>query len=101
MRNVTRPIASAARLGSVAIFALVVLLVLATPSEAQERAGFRRLAPGVMTTIAADHQEEETFGTHDLVEIRAREDLRWDPPPHYTMDAETLRPIQGADILVV
>ena len=41
---------------------------------------FRALAPGVEITIPPDRQEEETFSTHDMVEIlQGIPDLDWKP----------------------
>ena len=43
-------------------------------------APFRRLAPGVETTIPSDRQEEETFSTHDIVElVNGMPELKWKP----------------------
>lgn len=36
-------------------------------------------APTVLTTIPPDVDRYDAFSTHDLVEIRAREDLAWEP----------------------
>ena len=96
MHHFARAIASAARTVSVGMLALACVLVFAAPGEAQQRTGFRRLAPGVMTTIAPDRQEIETYSTHDLVEIRSRTDLRWDPPPHYLSTSRTLYEMASA-----
>jgi hypothetical protein len=39
----------------------------------------RQFAPGVVQQIPPDIRPEELVGTHDLIEIRADESLRWDP----------------------
>ena len=39
----------------------------------------RNFAPGVVTTIPPDFEPEETVSTHDLVEIRANADAKWQP----------------------
>jgi hypothetical protein len=54
-----------------------------SPSSASDRSGgFRKLVPGVMTTIPADQQEGETTARHDIVEIlqgAIASDLSWTP----------------------
>src|SRR5262249_31541036 len=51
---------------------------------------FRALAPGVEGTIAPDRQEEETYSTHDVVEIlHGIPGLDWQPK--YAADTQTLR----------
>lgn len=39
----------------------------------------RRLAPGVLTTIAPALEPDDTVSTHDVVEIRANRSLQWNP----------------------
>jgi hypothetical protein len=39
----------------------------------------RDFAPGVVTTIPPDFEPAESVSTHDLVEIRANPDAKWDP----------------------
>jgi hypothetical protein len=51
---------------------------------------FRVLAPGVEVTIPPDRQEEETFSTHDVVEIlRGIPGLEW--KPNLSPQTQTLR----------
>ncbi len=53
-----------------------------------ESAQAREFAPGVMTTIPPDFEPEETVSTHDLVEIRANADTKWQP--EFLTDSRTL-----------
>lgn len=69
-----------------ALLAAAVVLVggLTNSSRAQQLAassgnGPRNLAPGVMVTIDPAIEPEETVSTHDIVEIRANQDLKWEP----------------------
>jgi hypothetical protein len=58
---------------------------------------FRVLAPGVEITIAPDRQEEETFSTHDIVEIlRGIPNLEW--KPKLTPESRTLREMATATV---
>ncbi len=77
--------------------------VLARPAQAQDRFAataslpvgdgngpFRQLAPGVEITIPPDRHEEETFSTHDIVEIlQGIPGLEWQP--QYSPESQTLR----------
>jgi hypothetical protein len=66
---------------------LVALGVLGTcAGEAAAQA--REFAPGVVTTIPPDLEPEETVSTHDLVEIRANPEVRWQP--EFATDSRTL-----------
>ena len=53
------------------------LAAAALAQQASTRPG--HYAPGVVTTIAPGLEPEETVSTHDLVEIRANPDVRWQP----------------------
>ncbi len=44
-----------------------------------QNAAQRDFAAGVVTTIAPNFEPEETVSTHDLVEIRANADAKWQP----------------------
>ena len=59
---------------------------------ASERGPFRALVPGVEITIPPDRQEEETFSTHDIVEIlQGIPGLDWQPklsPDTHTLQAD-------------
>jgi hypothetical protein len=57
------------------------LAALALASVGLERASAqaREFAPGVVTTIPPDFEPEEVVSTHDLVEIRANADAKWQP----------------------
>jgi hypothetical protein len=57
-------------------------------ARAAEGDRFRRLAPGVMTTIPANLQPFETASVHDLIEIRSIRGLQWQP--HFASPGETL-----------
>ena len=67
---------------------------------------FRKLAPGVERTIPFEHEINETFSTHDVVEIRANQALKWKPnfePESRTLfemakDVKFRRPVTGLDI---
>ena len=48
----------------------------------------RKLAPGVLTTIAPNFTPEETVSTHDLIEVRANPALEW--KPEYLAATDTL-----------
>ncbi len=51
---------------------------------------FRELAPGVEVTIPPDRHEDETFSTHDIVEIlQGIPGLEWQP--QFTPESQTLR----------
>ncbi len=92
------------------IMAAAVAFALVVPSaEAQQptdNGGYRQLAPGVLTTIPPDVREEETVSTHDLVELRAQEELKWTPnfyPESRTLyamakDVKFRRPSKGLEI---
>ena len=41
--------------------------------------GFRRLAPGILTTIPVDLRPEETSSLHDVIELRTQQNLKWTP----------------------
>lgn len=76
---------------SCSLLALIVLVWgLPASAEAQQAAAgnFRQLAPGVMTTIPPEIREEETFSTHDIVELRAQENLKW--TPSFAPESQTL-----------
>lgn len=71
---------------SLAAVALSGLGLLATDVAAQAR---REFAPGVVTTIAPDFEPEETVSTHDLVEIHANPEAKWQP--ELMTDSRTLQ----------
>jgi hypothetical protein len=50
--------------------------------------GFRKLAPGVETTIPATIDVEETVAMHDLIEVRTIPNLKWSP--NFTPEEQTL-----------
>src|SRR5262245_47475768 len=60
---------------------LAVLGFLADGSSivAAQGTAQREFAPGVLTTIPPDFEPTETVSTHDLVEIRANADSKWQP----------------------
>lgn len=41
--------------------------------------GYRRLVPGVLTTVAPDSEPSETVSYHNLVELLAVPDISWNP----------------------
>jgi hypothetical protein len=49
---------------------------------------FRKLAPGVETTIPVDLEPQETASSHAVVEIRSQPRLEW--KPNFTPEARTL-----------
>ncbi|HZZ73319.1 MAG TPA: hypothetical protein VFE24_13775 [Pirellulales bacterium] len=50
------------------------------PASRSASAHFRRLAPGIETTIPVDRHESETFAQHDIVEILSGiPNLNWEP----------------------
>ncbi|MGE3242418.1 MAG: hypothetical protein AB7I57_15190 [Pirellulales bacterium] len=58
--------------------ALAVVGVIAVDAFAQAPSS-REFAPGVLTTIAPDFEPGETVSTHDIVEVRANNDAKWQP----------------------
>lgn len=77
---------------SAAALLLLVALILARLnriSEAQVAAPAERpLAPGVLTTIPPSFEPDDTVSTHDLVEIRANQGLKW--KPEFLAESDTL-----------
>lgn len=64
----------------VGVVSLLLVLALATPSDAQgPRRAPRVFAPGVETVIPVRIDPESTATVHDLVEITAQPDLKWTP----------------------
>ncbi len=73
------------------LFAVSLALVMAGAGLGQAPAAARKpqpFAPGVETIIPVDLQPEETVSIHDIVELRAEEDLAW--TPNYLSEGETL-----------
>jgi hypothetical protein len=70
-----------ARLKLCSLCSLAALVLCAAGAELASAQGQarREFAPGVMTTIPPDFEPEETVSTHDLVEIRANADAKWQP----------------------
>ncbi len=95
---------------SVSAFVLggLVGLLLSSAALAQDRVAnarlpatgagpFRVLAPGVEVTIAPDRHEDETFSTHDMVEIlRGIPGLDWQPK--LSPETQTLRDMATATV---
>ncbi|MCA9259863.1 MAG: hypothetical protein KDA61_11715, partial [Planctomycetales bacterium] len=66
----------------VAVVALVgacQATVLAQGSAPDSARAARRFAPGVLTTIEPQIDREDGVSIHDIVEIRAQQDLEWEP----------------------
>lgn len=63
----------------------------AAPAPGQPGSQYRRLVPGVETTIMPDRQANETFSHQDMVEIKANfaDILKWQPKT--LPDTQTLR----------
>ncbi|MBX7165303.1 MAG: hypothetical protein K1X74_03050 [Pirellulales bacterium] len=67
------------------LVAFGLALLAALPSDTAGAAdvdaaaeGYRKLAPGVLTTIAPQRQHEETFSRHDVVELlKVNPDYKW------------------------
>lgn len=74
-------------LGLLSLSFLTVILVVSDFASAQA-AKPRKLAPGVMNTIAPEIEPEETVSTHDIVEIRGNVDLSW--KPNFLAETRTL-----------
>lgn len=68
--------------------ALALIAVGAAPAFAQQDARPRNFAPGVLRTIPPEVLPEETVSVHPLVELRANEDLAWEP--EYLSSTQTL-----------
>ena len=61
-----------------------------SPKVDDKKPRYRRLIPGVETTIPVDNHEEETFSQHDIVEIlQGIPGLDW--KPHSTGETRTLK----------
>lgn len=58
------------------------------PASADGQDRFRRLAPGVETTIPPSLEPVETHSAHDVVEIHTHPGLQW--TPHFTPGNQTL-----------
>lgn len=72
------------------LLAMVVALA-ATVSQARAQGTpvpERQLAPGVLTTIAPSFEPNDTVSTHNLVEMHADPDLKWQP--EFLADTDTL-----------
>lgn len=67
------------KLCSVCSLTLAPLLSAGSSSAEAQGQARREFAPGVVTTIPPDFEPEETVSTHDLVEIRANPDAKWQP----------------------
>lgn len=76
----------------------VVTALLVTPLLAQDGGGLRRLAPGVVTTIPATPEKDETFtGPRPMVEITVgREVNAWEP--EFTATSDTLQEIASRTV---
>jgi hypothetical protein len=60
--------------------AVVLTAIVAAIATAAEPSGFRRLAPGVLTVIAADKSTDDVLQRADLLEItKGQADLAWTP----------------------
>lgn len=70
---------SIARLCSVCCLVAVAAACSSISVNSVAAAAPRDFAPGVVTTIPPDFEPEETVSTHDLVEIRANPDSKWQP----------------------
>jgi len=57
----------------------LIALAMASVGPQGASSQARELAPGVVTTIPPNFEPEETVSTHDLVEIRANTDAKWQP----------------------
>lgn len=60
-------------------FAAVLWQAVAQSAFAQSTVAPRKMAPGVLVTILPEIEPDETVSTHDIVEIRADANLRWEP----------------------
>ena len=76
----------------------IVTALLVIPLSAQDGRGIRRLAPGVVTTIPATPEKDETFsGPRPMIEITVgREVHDWDP--ELSPKTDTLQQIAGRTI---
>jgi len=70
--------------------ALACVTLLAPPPAAAQgpQKGYRKLAPGVETTIPIDVDPEETVSKHDVVELHTVPGLKW--TPNFTPESRTL-----------
>ena len=68
---------------------VAALICLGAPSApAQSSPKFRKLAPGVLTSIPPEIHEDDTVSAHDIHEFRVIEDLPW--KPDFAPASETL-----------
>ena len=74
------------RMVLLALAAVMLGRFSAAATAAHDR--FRKLAPGVETTIPPDRQPDETHSAHDVVEIHTYPNLEW--TPHFTPSDQTL-----------
>ncbi len=67
------------------------------PAAVAKKGPYRRLAPGVEITIPPDRQEDDTFSSHDVVEIlNGIPNLKWTPKTEPT--TTTLRDMATATV---
>lgn len=64
---------------SLCLLAALAVACLLVDCAVAQTAASREFAPGVLTTIPPDFEPGETVSTHDLVEIRANADAKWQP----------------------
>lgn len=76
-----RPVVGSSICRSIAVLVALGLLAWAGEAPAQDGAvaGGPRFAPGVLTTIQPEIEPDETFSRHDIVELRADDQLQRKP----------------------
>jgi hypothetical protein len=78
---------------SLRVRALLAVLIVTLPgvtanAQGTTAPGRRPLAPGILTTIPPSFEPSDTVSTHDLVEIRANQQLKW--KPEFLAESDTL-----------
>jgi hypothetical protein len=94
MREIRRHLRSChIRLRLVGLVAALLAAPLGTPSMAQEDpAAAPQFAAGVLTTISPEVDAVDTVSIHDIVELRADEQLQWTPSKWLKWDSATSAP---------
>jgi hypothetical protein len=76
-----------------ALVALCCVVLVAAPAVAQDAApAAPQFAPGVVTTIEPELDPADALSVHDLVELRANEQLEWQPSKWLKWESATSAP---------
>jgi hypothetical protein len=73
--------------------ALLFAAAAVAPARAQDAPGSgEQFAPGVLTTIPPELDRADAMSVHDVVELRANQELDWQPSEWLTWDSATAAP---------